>query len=100
MVTLDTCERSCEFCEGVDRGVDDCCHAIYWLTDRCPLYLTMKAYHKVAPVPDFQLVTRFTGCVYFKLDEKYKLQCEETDKMLEELHKRMELKYAHDQSVQ
>lgn len=73
-------EKSCGECEFVDRGLDDCSHEIFWITDRCPLHGLMQLYRRInhAP-PPVEWVTSYTGCVHFKLDEEYENgQCDYT----------------------
>ena len=90
---IENCERSCEYCEYVNRGLDDCCHQVYWISDRCPLDEKSKFYKEITgDILDLAYITRLTGCIHCKPDEIYKKQMEEADEQIRQLHERLRLR--------
>lgn len=79
----------CENCEFVDRDIDEYCHEVYWVSNRCPTNEILTAYRKInrrnCPI---ELMTGYTGCIRFKEDAEYKRKKEETELFLKELHAR------------
>ena len=87
---IEHCDKSCGECEFVNRGHDDCCHEIFWISDRCPLDNIIQLYRQVNHVlPPVEWMTSYTGCVYFKLDEEYKRWNEEVDQMNKERNNKL-----------
>jgi hypothetical protein len=92
-VLVGNCERSCEYCDHVDRGFDEYCHQIYWISERCPLYEKDEFCKQIIKsIFDLAYVTRLTGCIYFKFDEENKRINEEADEQIRQLHERLRLK--------
>ena len=70
---IENCDESCAYCEFVDRGVDDCYHETYSVSDRCPLYKILEQYREITKHRhSIEWGTGYTGCVHFKSDQKYK----------------------------
>jgi hypothetical protein len=81
------CNERCENCEHVNRGVDETAHIYYQLSERCPFYVTLEIYRANHCRPSIELVTQWTGCKSFVLDEQYKKQCDEFEAYLDEKYK-------------
>jgi len=90
-MTTESVNERCENCEFVDRGIDEYCHEIYWVSSRCPINEILTAYRKInrrsCPI---ELTTGYTGCVRFKEDAEYKRKNEEMELFLKELHAKRE----------
>lgn len=75
---IELCEDRCENCTDVNRGIDDTCHEVYRVSDRCPFFINLVMFHEMnnrfAPI---ELITGWTGCGRFKLDVEYKRHNEE-----------------------
>lgn len=84
---IERCENCCENCTKVNRGHDDCCHEVHWISDRCPLYkmviFSVKLTKCRYPV---EILTTLTGCVHFTLDTVYKKEQEEAAEYIKKLH--------------
>jgi hypothetical protein len=82
-------ENCCENCNNVDRSMDEYSHFCYNVSNRCPIFKTLVIFLEINGYPlAVELATRHTGCRYFKLDEEYKKQNEEADKLIAELHEK------------
>jgi|WetSurMetagenome_2_1015567.scaffolds.fasta_scaffold24903_7 hypothetical protein len=82
-------DERCENCEFVNRGVDDCCHMVFWVSDRCPLYKNLQMYRRINNHPhSIEWSTGLTGCRLFKVDEVYKQNMEEADRLNHERNER------------
>jgi len=86
---IKNCENSCEYCEHVNRGHDDCCHEVYQISDRCPLSELLKMFLDVNGYPcAIEWSVRYTGCVHFKEDLENKRQNEEFAQFLKEKYEK------------
>ena len=92
---MDNCENSCEYCNKVNRSTDEYCHFCYSVSERCPIFKTLSLFLEINGYPlGIELVTRHTGCRYFEIDEEYKKQNEETDKLISEMNRKRGDKHA------
>lgn len=86
------CNERCENCDHVDHFIDETSHLCYKVSDRCPFYGVMEMYRKGGCTLSIETVTAWTGCQSFVLDTVYKKQCEETEAIIAEMHRRWEMK--------
>ena len=89
MIKVNGCEHRCEKCECVDRGFDEYSHQVHWISDRCPLNEIVKMYREInGHFLPMELITGYTGCIHFKEDLEHKRIEEESNRLIEEMHKR------------
>jgi hypothetical protein len=82
------CMESCEYCDYVDRGMEDC-HIVYWISERCPLYKNAVSYKNVTgQCLSIEYITRFTGCIHFKIDKENERINRESEEHIRKLYER------------